>query len=54
MCQEDLFVTCMAPASWIGTTMTTPWYLWLVFPGIIGQEPDDLVISDMENETKMN
>lgn len=34
--------------------MVIPWYLWLVFTGIIGQEQDDLAISDTEDETKMD
>lgn len=34
--------------------MVMPWYLWLVFTGIVGQEQDDLAISDTEDETKMD
>lgn len=44
----------MAPTSWVAIAMVIPWYLWLVFTGIIGQEQDDLAISDTEDETKMD
>lgn len=44
----------MAPTSWVAIAMVMPWYLWLVFTGIVGQEQDDLAISDTEDKTKMD
>ena len=44
----------MAPTSWVAIVMVMPWYLWLVFTGIVGQEQNDLAISDTKDKTKMD
>lgn len=43
MCQQDLSVANPAPASWVGISITTPYYLGAVLAGRDGHKQCKLV-----------